>query len=201
MTRRAFMVGILGLLLLAVVASRFWPTIERIEVSGNAHHSTEDILRIADVAPGDPFLWVIRRRVAGLEADPWIRQAWVTRRWPDGVAIHVAERSPALRVGDVAYARDGTLLPGASEVEMAGAARVSGWGGDRFDEALALFRQLEPFQVKVLSYSPAGFAVELAHTQLFTPNLDALRANWASFVSQQGGRAYVYPWGVSAAHD
>jgi hypothetical protein len=101
----------------------------------------------------------------------------------------------------VVYAKDGTPLPDATDLERSGLIRVSGWGGDRLTEAIAILRQVEQFEAKVLSYSPAGFAIELAHTQLFTPNLDALRANWASFVSQQGVRAYVYPWGVSAAHD
>ena len=35
----------------------------------------------------------LRRRI---EAHPWIRSAEVTRRWPDGLQIHIQEREPVL---------------------------------------------------------------------------------------------------------
>lgn len=193
--------GLLVVLIALVIVSRFVPQLTTVEVSGNAHYSRDDILRLADTAPGDPFFWVIRQRLRKLETDPWILQASVLRRWPDTVFIAVTERRPAVRVGEDVYALDGTPLPHPKPSEREGLIEISGWGGDRLGEALALLRQLEDFEPKVLSYSPAGFAIQLAQSQLFTPNLDALRANWASFVSQEGTRAYVYPWGVSAAHD
>lgn len=199
--RRPLLLLALILLLALVAVSRFTPTVKYIEVSGNVHYRAEEVLRLAKLAPGDPFFWITRQRLSRLERDPWIQRATVVKRWPDQVSVAVLERRPAAVMNGQAYARDGTLLPGATAEEKAGLTQITGWGEDRSDEAFALLDLLADSGVKVLSYSPAGFAIELAQTQLFTPNLAALRANWASFVSQEGTRSYVYPWGVSAAHD
>ncbi len=195
------MLGLLLALLALVAASRFYPRLERLEVAGNRHHSAEAILRIAKLEPGDPFLWITKARLQGLLADPWIERVSVVKRWPHTVTLFVTEREPAVLLEGEAYALAGVRLEGASEAEKANLIAVSGWGEDRRDEAFAILALLADHEAKVLSYSPAGFAIQLAHTHLFTPNLDALEANWASFVSQEGARAYVYPWGVSAAHD
>ena len=82
------MLAALLVVLLAVLgASRFWPAVERVEVSGAVHHDVEQVMRLARVAPGDPLLWITRWRVAGLTEDPWVRRARVTRHWPDTTGI------------------------------------------------------------------------------------------------------------------
>ena len=195
------MVSSLVLLLGLVAASRFYPTLSRVEVLGNRHYSPAEVMHLANVAPGDPFFWIIKSRVKNLVQDPWIKSARIYRHWPDTVAITVVERSPAVMKDADAYALDGTLLPGATKAEQEGLISLSGWGEERSREAFELLRQLADFEPKMLSYSPAGFTIQLATTEVFTPSVDALRANWASFLSQQGTRVAVYPWGVSAAYD
>ena len=195
------MVGALALLLVVVAASRFYPTLNRVETIGNRHYSAAEVMTLANTEPGDPFFWIIKSRVAKLVQDPWIESARVYRHWPDTVAITVVERQPAVTVDGAVYALDGTLLPNAAEAEQDGLVTITGWGEDRVEEAFELLRQLADYQPKMLSYSPAGFTIQLATTEVFTPSVDALRANWASFLSQQGTRVAVYPWGVSAAHD
>ena len=195
------MMGVLTLLLVGIAVSRFTPKLNRVEVIGNAHYSAAEVMHLANTEPGDPFFWIIKNRVAGLVQDPWIESARAYRHWPDTVAITVVERSPAVKDGEAVYALDGTSLPNPTKAEQDGLITLSGWGEERSNEAFELIRQLADFEPEMLSYSPAGFTIQLATTEVFTPSLDALKANWASFLSQQGTRVAVYPWGVSAAHD
>jgi hypothetical protein len=80
-----------------VLVTRYWPTIERIEVIGNAHHSRERMMRLANVAPGDPFLWVTRFGLRGLVNDPWVLHTRVTAtgRTPSRSASSSASRCSA----------------------------------------------------------------------------------------------------------
>ncbi len=185
----------------ALVASRFVPQVARIEVSGERHYAREDVLRLADVAPGDPFLWITSRRIRGLTRDPWIRSVRVFKHWPDTVSITVAEREPALTDGATTWAADGTVLTGVRPEEVDGLPRVEGWGSPRVSEALELLSLLQPYAPEVISYSPEGFEIQLTGTSLFTPSAEALREQWAAFESRRGGRVAVYPWGVSKAHE
>lgn len=198
---RIFLI-VLAVLLLAILAvTRFWPPVERIEVTGARHHEPATVLRLARIAPGDPLLWITRWRVAALQDDPWIRQARVIRHWPDAVSVRVWERVPLARDGRgpdaVVWARDGTVLPSTTEAEREGLTVVEGWGGDRTAEALALLRLLTERDPEVIQYSPEGFEIELSDTVLFTPDIAALRRHWAAVESHRGGRLAVYPWGVS----
>ena len=199
--RRKWMVGLLIGLCALVLGSRFYPKLETIEVFGNVHHSQEDIMRLANTEPGAPFFWITKGRVRGLELDPWIMSATVYRHWPNTVSITITERQPVFTNGFLSYARDGTPLPGLKKAEQDALIQVSGWGESRFDEVLTLIDYLAEFDLKVLSYSPAGFQIQLGDRQLFTPSAVMLQDNWSSFLSQQGTRVSVYPWGVSATHD
>ena len=199
----------LALTILALLAfagaSRFWPTVERIEVSGSAHLSEERVLRLARIAPGDPLLWITRWRVAELTRDPWVARARITRHWPDAVSVAVWERLPharSSRTSDaVVWARDGTVLPGTREAERAGLPVIEGWGGDRLDEALDLVSLLKSRGPEVIEYSPEGFEIALSDALLFTPNVEAVRRHWAAVDSHRGGRLAVYPWGVSRSDE
>jgi len=196
---RAFWIALSVLLVALLVVTRFWPAIERVEVVGHAHLSRAEVMRLANVAPGDPLLWVTRFGVRGLADEPWVLQARVTRLWPDAVAIAIVERGPVIRDGDRAWAADGTALPGADPARLEGLPTVTGWGTPRIAEALELVGMLAGRGVRVITYGPEGFEVVLANVELFTPSVDALRTQWSAFESQRGGRVAVYPWGVSSA--
>jgi cell division protein FtsQ len=202
--RAALLVAIV-VVLAAVGASRFWPTVERIEVVGTVHLGEERVLRAARLAPGDPLLWITRWRVAELLRDPWVARARVTRHWPDTVAVTVWERRPHARSGTgpdaTVWARDGTVLPGATVADAADLPIVTGWGRDRLAEALELASLLRERRPEVIQYSPEGFEIALSDARLFTPDADVLRRHWAAVDSHRGGRLAVYPWGVSASDE
>lgn len=198
---RRFGLALLVVLAALVIISLFVPKVAVVTVEGNVHHDATAVLRIANVAVGDPFLWVTTGRVKGLAQDPWVLNAVVVRRWPDRVSIGIRERTPALTDGATTWADDGTVLSGATPAETAGLPRLEGWGPARVEEALVLLRLLRPFGVLVISYSPEGFDILMDGTQLFTPSAEALREHWAAFASHRGGRIAVYPWGVSKAHE
>lgn len=196
---RVLQVLALVLLVALVAVTRFWPTVERLETLGHAHLSRQDVLRLANLAPGDPFLWVTRFRVGGLLEHPWVLHARVTRHWPDTVAVAVWERVPVLFDGTVGYAADGTALEGVPDELAATLPRLEGWGTPRREEALMLLDMLRTRDPRVITYGPEGFEVVLADAVLFTPSVDALQAQWSAFESQRGSRVSVYPWGVSSA--
>lgn len=198
---RALLVVLLLLSGGALVASRFVPKVERIEVSGYHHYTRDDVLRLADLAPGDPFLWITSHRIRRLTGDPWIRQVRVFRHWPDIVSLTVEERVPALTDGATTWALDGTVLTSMRPEEMVGLPRLEGWGAPRVGEALELLALLQPYGPEVISYTPEGFEIQLTGTSLFTPSAQALKDQWAAFESRRGGRIAVYPWGVSKAHE
>ncbi|MFN2322494.1 MAG: cell division protein FtsQ/DivIB [Trueperaceae bacterium] len=196
---RTLQLVLLFVLVALVAVSRFWPSVDRLEVLGHEHLSRTEVLRLANLAPGDPFLWVTRFRTRALLDDPWVLQARVTRHWPDTVAVAVWERVPVLFDGTLGYAADGTSLPGVEPDAAASLPRLEGWGTPRLDEALELLGMLGPREPRVITYGPEGFEVVLADAVLFTPSVDALRAQWSAFESQRGSRVSVYPWGVSSA--
>lgn len=197
--RVVWIVALVALVALVTV-TRFYPAIVRVEVIGNEHLSRADVLRLANVAPGDPLLWVTRHRVRRLLEEPWVLQARITRHWPDTVALAIAERRPVLQGDDgIAWAADGVALRGADPERWGDLPRLEGWGTPRTDEALALLAMLAGRGARVITYGPEGFEVVLADAVLFTPSVDALRAQWSAFESQRGGRVAVYPWGVSSA--
>lgn len=196
--RRRIMLVLLILLCLLVFISRLTPRISRIEVSGHAHYSATEILALADIAPGDPLLWVTTWRLRRLAEDPWIARVRVIRHWPDTLAITVWERTPAVIEGDMVMALDGTVLPNVSEDTKANLVVLSGWGTSGRDEALELAALLADFKPEVISYSPGGFEVRHANGWLYTPSIALLKEHWGGFVSQPGGYVSVYPWGVSA---
>lgn len=72
-----------------------WLEVEDVEVVGESQLSQQRILRAAEVPGGTPLARVdtdaIELRVRSLAA---VREVEVTRRWPDGLRIEVAERTP-----------------------------------------------------------------------------------------------------------
>jgi cell division protein FtsQ len=196
---RGLSIVALAVLVTLVLVTRYWPSVNRVEVIGNVHHSRERILRLSGVAPGEPFLWVTRFGLRALAQDPWVLHTRVTRHWPDTIAISVVERQPVLTDGVTTWAADGTPLPDVPPALRAELPRLEGWGTPRLDEALELLAMLSQHGVEVITYTPEGFELVLANVILVTPSVEALRAQWSAFESQRGGRVAVYPWGVSSA--
>ncbi len=188
---------LLGLSLLVLLGSRFYPSISRIHVLGASHFSEAEILQLADIRVGEPLLWVTTWHLSRLEQNPWIRDVRATRQLPGTLYIEVEERRPLLVKGTTGLAEDGTVLPNVSAREQRGAVPLRGWGRDRSQEALELYRLLADRRPQVVSYAPSGFTVSFAGSSLYTPDVASLRAHWSAFVSQRTGNVAVYPWGVS----
>jgi len=224
--RRIVMLSLLVLLSGTMIATRYYPQIDTITITGNVHHSEADVLQLANVVPGDPFLWLTSQRVMGLASDPWVQRVSIARVWPGEVHIDIDEREPALLFhdahGEHVYAYDGTLLYGVSAETKQALVSVQGWGDTRLAEALQLHQLLADYGLRTLAYSPYGFDIRLASGQLasrelasgqlangrvFTPSVEDLRTHWASFeeaisnaVAREESRLAVYPWGVSVSH-
>lgn len=193
---------ILGLLAVAtLIGSRMWPTVTHVQVHGNSHYSDAQVMWLANVAPEDPLLWITRWSLAGLEADPWIARASVVRHWPDTVSITVAERVPVLREGELAYAADGTALPGLSAGQLALLPEAVGWGASRITESVRILDLLGSDAVEVISYTPDGFDITVEGATIFTPSVAALETQWAAVKGRLGSRLAVYPWGVSETNE
>ncbi len=194
---RPLMLSVLGLGLLVLGVSTFFPTIKRVHVDGASHYSEVEVLRLAGVHIGDPLLWVTTWNVKGLTDDPWIFGARIFRRLPDTLYIEVKEHTPVLAKGATAYAPDGTVLPNATPEERTQAVTLKGWGPDRSREALEILWLVAPYEPQMLSYAPSGFTVSFTESSLFTPDATLLRVHWSAFVEQQADSVAVYPWGVS----
>lgn len=199
--RRINLSLLLVLLSVLFFGSRHYPLITRIEVSGAGHFSPQAAAELAGVAYGEPLLWVSKASVRGLLDEPRVAALGVERRLPGTVRLNLLERRAVVTDGELSYALDGVSLGPATEPELTSLPRLSGWGTPRLDEALDLLILLADFKPEMISYTPAGFNVQLAESKVFTPTVNALRTHWASFVSQQGTQAHVYPWGVSARYE
>jgi cell division protein FtsQ len=89
--------------------------VDRIRVVGEEHLRAAEIVRRSGIEPGANVLFLdtgaIERRI---EADPWVRDATVTRRLPSAVTIRVVERTPVAVVRrngrPILVAADGTEL-------------------------------------------------------------------------------------------
>jgi cell division protein FtsQ len=83
---------------IAVYRSDLLP-IERVEVLGNVHLSTERVRALAKV-PADATLirFPATQVAARVGADPWVAEVTVSRVFPDAMRIRVVERRPAAMV-------------------------------------------------------------------------------------------------------
>jgi len=143
--RRGLRVGAPSLLALAALASvlgvalgawtwmhaspRF--ALRKIEVSGHARLSADDIARRAGAALGQNLFSIRPGAVEGrLRADPWIAAAEARRALPDRLLLQVVERRPAglVLVDGALYLADehGTPFKRASAAEQDGLVVVSG---------------------------------------------------------------------------
>jgi cell division protein FtsQ len=168
-----------------------------IEVEGNRFVSDARVARLAGLRPEVGWLfydeWTARR----LAAHPWIREARITKHWPDRVVVRVTERVPSVRLRrggrEVVTDWDGTVLPGAPKVGPV----VGGWGPDRTTEAVQAARLLSRFEVRSVEYSPRGLTVNTERGTIWSGSLVSLRKYAASVTMFEAKRISIYPWGVS----
>ncbi|MGL4608899.1 MAG: cell division protein FtsQ/DivIB [Trueperaceae bacterium] len=209
--RRAFMVLSLLLLLGLAFASRYYPTVRYIQVSGNKHYSASDIAALTGIRVGSPLLWITKQHLNTLANDPWIQSVQIVRAFPNALHIQLSERVPILYDTVQTYAADGTVLPNVDAAARQSLIKLQGWGKLRIDEALdivALVNADSPHahQLEVISYSAAGFTLQFATPpgqntkEIFTPSVDALKTQWASVMalSETSKTIALYPWGVTA---
>ncbi len=171
-----------------------WP-IERVEVAGNAHLERARVLELADLYPGDPWLWATQGRLKALRNDPWVLEARLERPRVGAVRIVVRERVPVATLetpeGPVGLAADGTRLPGAQPTGPV----IEGFGHDRTLEALQIAALMPT--AKRIAYNPAGFTVDWEGRHLWIRNLENLRV-WLPRVNMmRGNDVAIYSWGVS----
>ncbi len=208
--RRRLLFSLLFLLGL-VLASRYYPTVRYIQVSGNVRYSASEVASLAGVAVGDPLLWLTEQRVQALATNPWIQNAEIIRAFPNAVHIKITERIPVLTDTIQSYALDGTVLPEVDAAARGSLIQLRGWGENRLTEVLELVALIQADsrhtnQLKMISYSAAGFTLqfetndERATKEIFTPSVDALKTQWASAMtlSETSKAVALYPWGVTA---
>ena len=89
--------------------------VNTVTVRGAQHIKVAQLQKAAGVAKGDALFWLSTDdAVKGLRAVPYVRQAKVTKEWPDTVHITVTERTPAAwaegSTGKVLVDGDGRVL-------------------------------------------------------------------------------------------
>lgn len=73
--------------------------VKRVEVVGNKRLTAAEVRSIARVPSSATLLRFPGRQVRSrLLASPWVSEAYVTRDFPDGLRIRIAERTPAARL-------------------------------------------------------------------------------------------------------
>jgi cell division protein FtsQ len=208
--RRFFLLSTLLFLLGLVYASRYYPTVQYIQVSGNARFSATEVANLAGVAVGDPMVWLTERQIQSLTNNPWIQKAQFVRAFPNAVHIQITERVPVLTDTVQSYAVDGTVLPDVNAEARGSLIQLRGWGENRIAEVLELVALVtadtrHANKLKMISYSSAGFTLQFeTNTELpkeiFTPSVEALKTQWASVMtlSESSKVIALYPWGVTA---
>jgi cell division protein FtsQ len=111
---------VVGVSVAAALGARHYVTttprfaIRQIDVSGNARRTPDDIAAEAGIAKGENVFSLDLDRARGrLLADPWIREATLSRRLPGTVTVQVTERDAAaiVALGDSYLAsRDGDVF-------------------------------------------------------------------------------------------
>jgi len=73
-------------------------TVDSIDVQGNAHYSTEEIINMSHAVPGRNIIYHANKDeiTSYLENNPYIKKAVVTRKLPSTLVITVTERNESL---------------------------------------------------------------------------------------------------------
>ena len=92
-----------------------WLSVDEIEIVGARRADVARAVAAAGVGPGAIMIWVDTGAVeAEVRSDPWVRDARVSRVFPDRVVVEVLEREPALWIegtaGWMLVSGDGTVV-------------------------------------------------------------------------------------------
>lgn len=87
-----------------------------VTVVGSVHTPVSEIVDAAGLAAHPPLIDVGAAAVAGVDRLPWVARATVTREWPDGVRIHVVERTPVAAMPEPSPAGEWAVLDRGGEV-------------------------------------------------------------------------------------
>lgn len=69
--------------------------LEKVSISGNKVLKEEEVLKILSLKPGTSIFGLSVRSLAmKLEENPWVMEAHVSRRLPDGLNVKIVERKP-----------------------------------------------------------------------------------------------------------
>ncbi|MGH2733607.1 MAG: cell division protein FtsQ/DivIB [Actinomycetota bacterium] len=172
----ALMAGVIGLA--GALWSSPWVMLRTIEVSGNHHALTAEVVAASGLAPGARLSAVPPLRVQHrVEAVPWVRTARVERVLPSKVRINVMERVPAAMVtaAGVTYLadREGIILeegsgpyPTIAGLPLEAPNEGERIGPSQFHEALRIVDSLAPSVRSrlrsVVAPTPNGITLELA---------------------------------------
>jgi cell division protein FtsQ len=152
--RRLLVFGVFVVVLAAIaygVSRSPLLAVDNLQVRGTSHLATAQVVDAAGVREGDAMVWIdTTAAVDGMDALPYVRDATLTREWPDTVRITVHERTPVAWIdgpaGKVVVDRTGRVLetvaaappgmpqllgakavpPPGGTVDAVGAARVAG---------------------------------------------------------------------------
>lgn len=76
----------------SVVAFTPLMSVKHIEVEGNAHVSSEDVVNASGVQEGTPLARVnMRNAASGVASIPWVKTATASRSWPSTIKLSVTE--------------------------------------------------------------------------------------------------------------
>jgi cell division septal protein FtsQ len=116
-TRRAWGLAAGGFVLLglAVWSITISPVfgLKTVRVSGNVHVTAGEIVKLGGLSGGKHLLWMSVGKVEqGIERNPWVLSASISRSLPGMVLVQVHERTPIAQAADGRWlvARDGTVL-------------------------------------------------------------------------------------------
>jgi len=112
--------------------------IHAIELRGNRHASSDELVRLSGLVPGrNLFAADVDSAEASIQGEPWIKTVEVRRKLPDSISIRVTEREPALLVAlDKLYIADadGALFKRAQAGDSLDLPVVTGLPRQQFQE-------------------------------------------------------------------
>jgi cell division protein FtsQ len=121
-------------------------SVASIEITGAEHAAVGDVLADHDVYRGRPLVLIRSGAVAdALELDPWVREASVSRIFPDRITIQIVERTEVAVVpatdGWSTVSDDGRVMvnvpdPPAGLLRVSPAVAVAAPGGDWVSERM-----------------------------------------------------------------
>lgn len=98
--RGSFVFALSPLVLMLVSLMFFWPSVDRLFVSGSFKHVDRSEVLALFREPLPVYGQTLASIAARFSSLPWVKQVFVTRDFLDGVRVFVVEREAVLRWGD-----------------------------------------------------------------------------------------------------